>query len=41
VAISDDGTTLYEDRNRVTDGDHTRHPEFAIARWAVEAKFRP
>jgi tRNA(Arg) A34 adenosine deaminase TadA len=30
------GTTLYEDRNRVKDGDHTRHPEFAIARWAVD-----
>ena len=30
------GSTLYEDRNRVKDGDHTRHPEFAIARWAVD-----
>jgi tRNA(Arg) A34 adenosine deaminase TadA len=29
------GVTLYEDRNRVKDGDHTRHPEFAIAQWAV------
>lgn len=29
------GRTLFEDRNRVKDGDHTRHPEFAIARWAA------
>ena len=28
--------TLFEDRNRVKDGDATRHPEFAIARWAVD-----
>ena len=28
--------TLFEDRNRVKDGDATRHPEFAIARWAAE-----
>jgi tRNA(Arg) A34 adenosine deaminase TadA len=26
---------LFEDRNRVKDGDHTRHPEFAITAWAV------
>jgi len=25
----------FEDHNRVKDGDATRHPEFAIARWAV------
>ena len=24
-----------EDRNRVAGGDHTRHPEFEIARWAA------
>ena len=24
-----------EDRNRVAVGDHTRHPEFEIARWAA------
>ncbi|KUH93302.1 nucleoside deaminase [Mycobacterium sp. IS-3022] len=29
------GRTLFEDRNRVKDGDQTRHPEFAIVRWAV------
>jgi tRNA(Arg) A34 adenosine deaminase TadA len=27
---------LFEDRNRVAGGDGTRHPEFAIARWAAE-----
>ena len=31
-----DGRTRFEDRNRVKGGDHTRHPEFAIARWAVD-----
>jgi len=34
--VDGDGATLYEDRNRVKNGDHTRHPEFAIARWAVD-----
>jgi tRNA(Arg) A34 adenosine deaminase TadA len=36
ILVDGDGTTLYEDRNRVKDGDDTRHPEFAIARWAVD-----
>ena len=36
VLVDADGATLFEDRNRVKDGDHTRHPEFAIARWAVD-----
>jgi tRNA(Arg) A34 adenosine deaminase TadA len=36
ILVGSDGATLYEDRNRVKDGDHTRHPEFAIARWAVD-----
>jgi tRNA(Arg) A34 adenosine deaminase TadA len=36
VLVGDDGVMLFEDRNRVKDGDHTRHPEFAIARWAVD-----
>jgi len=35
ILVSGDGATLFEDRNRVKDGDHTRHPEFAIAQWAV------
>ncbi|MGB3697222.1 MAG: nucleoside deaminase [Gordonia sp. (in: high G+C Gram-positive bacteria)] len=30
------GDIRFADRNRVSGGDHTRHPEFAIARWAVE-----
>ena len=30
-----DGTVLFEDRNRVKDGDHTRHPEFEIAKWSA------
>lgn len=28
------GTVRFEDRNRVKGGDHTRHPELEIARWA-------
>jgi tRNA(Arg) A34 adenosine deaminase TadA len=35
ILVDADGATLFEDRNRVKDGDHTRHPEFAIAQWAV------
>jgi len=35
VLVDDAGEVLFEDRNRVKDGDHTRHPEFAIAAWAV------
>jgi tRNA(Arg) A34 adenosine deaminase TadA len=35
ILVSADGETLFEDRNRVKDGDATRHPEFAIAQWAV------
>lgn len=36
LLVGPDGTVLFEDRNRVSGGDRTRHPEFAIARWAVE-----
>jgi tRNA(Arg) A34 adenosine deaminase TadA len=36
ILVDGDGTTRYEDRNGVKGGDHTRHPEFAIARWAVD-----
>jgi tRNA(Arg) A34 adenosine deaminase TadA len=36
ILVDADGATLFEDRNRVKDGDQTRHPEFAIAQWAVE-----
>ncbi|MDA4107697.1 nucleoside deaminase [Mycolicibacterium holsaticum] len=35
ILVDADGRTRFEDRNRVKDGDPTRHPEFAIARWAV------
>lgn len=30
------GETLFADRNRVSDGNATRHPELAIALWAVD-----
>ena len=36
VIVDADGTVLFEDHNRNGDGDETRHPEFAIARWAAE-----
>ena len=29
------GAVRFEDRNRVKDGDETRHPEFEIARWSA------
>ncbi|WP_306752596.1 nucleoside deaminase [Paracoccus actinidiae] len=35
VLVSGDGNVLFEDHNRIGEGDHTRHPEFAIARWAA------
>ncbi|MFB7509714.1 nucleoside deaminase [Streptomyces broussonetiae] len=35
VLVAADGTALAEDRNRVAGGDHTRHPEFELARWAA------
>ncbi|WP_319799271.1 nucleoside deaminase [Halomonas sp. M20] len=36
VLVSADGKVLAEDRNRIASGDSTRHPEFALARWAAE-----
>ncbi len=30
------GTVRFEARNRVKGGDHTRHPEFEIARWSAD-----
>ncbi len=36
VLVSPAGDVLFEDHNHVAGGDHTRHPEFAIARWAAE-----
>jgi tRNA(Arg) A34 adenosine deaminase TadA len=36
VLVSANGAVLAEDRNReLTAGDPTRHPEFALARWAA------
>ncbi len=35
VLVSADGKVLFEDHNHVARGDHTQHPEFAIARWAA------
>lgn len=36
ILVSADGVVLMEDHNRVSGGDQTQHPEFAIARWAAE-----
>lgn len=35
ILVSADGEVLFEDHNHVASGDHTQHPEFAIARWAA------
>ncbi|MGH3509838.1 MAG: nucleoside deaminase [Nocardioidaceae bacterium] len=35
VLVDADGQVLLEERNRVKDGDQTRHPEFEIARWSA------
>ncbi|MFB4288085.1 nucleoside deaminase [Nonomuraea sp. ATR24] len=36
LLVSADGVVLLEDHNHVVaTGDHTRHPEFEIARWAA------
>ncbi|MDA0167501.1 nucleoside deaminase [Solirubrobacter taibaiensis] len=36
VLVSAQGEVLFEDHNHAISGDDTRHPEFAIARWAAE-----
>lgn len=36
VLVSADGEVLIEDHNHVADGDHTQHPEFALARWSAQ-----
>ncbi len=36
LLVSADGEVLLEDHNHVSGGDHTQHPEFAIARWAAQ-----
>ena len=35
VLVDPAGTVRFEDRNRVKDGDETRHPELEIARWSA------
>lgn len=35
VLVSKEGIILYEGHNEVSSGDHTKHPEFEIARWAA------
>lgn len=35
ILVSKEGDILFEDHNRVSGGDHTQHPEFAIARWSA------
>lgn len=35
ILVAENGDILFEDHNRVAGGDHTRHPEFEIARWAA------
>ncbi len=34
VLVAPDGETLFEDHNRTSGDDQTRHPELEIARWA-------
>ncbi|MPV48832.1 MULTISPECIES: nucleoside deaminase [unclassified Pseudactinotalea] len=36
VLVDAAGRVRAEDRNRIAGGDRTRHPEFALARWAAE-----
>lgn len=36
ILVSADGRVLAEDYNHVSGGDHTQHPEFALARWAAQ-----
>lgn len=35
VLVSHKDEVLMEDHNHVAGGDHTQHPEFALARWAA------
>jgi tRNA(Arg) A34 adenosine deaminase TadA len=35
VLVDARGAVRFEDRNRVKDGDQTRHPELEIARWSA------
>lgn len=35
LLVDASGSVRFEERNRVKDGDQTRHPEFEIARWTA------
>ena len=35
VLVDASGAVRFADRNRVKDGDETRHPEFEIAKWSA------
>jgi tRNA(Arg) A34 adenosine deaminase TadA len=35
LLVDADGVVRFEDRNRVKDGDETRHPELEIAKWSA------
>lgn len=35
ILVSKEAEVLFEDHNRDAEGDNTRHPEFEIAKWAV------
>jgi len=35
VLVDANGVVRFEDRNRVKDGDETRHPEFEAAKWSA------
>ncbi|WP_068504349.1 nucleoside deaminase [Paenibacillus kribbensis] len=35
LLVAPNGDILAEDYNHVSGGDHTQHPEFALARWAA------
>lgn len=35
ILVDAQGHELFADRNRVSGGDQTHHPEFAIARWSA------
>jgi len=35
VLVDGSGRRRFEDRNRISDGDNTRHPELTIVEWAV------
>ena len=35
ILVDAEGRVRFEDRNRVKDGDETRHPEFEVAKWSA------